>query len=177
MREALLSIPNTKGTGHRSLFRNELIGRRTGNGTRKLGRRISYFKFAFVRHPLDRLVSCWNRHTQINNMFNENGKPIESFDYFIDKLASNEYTDKYRYTVLPMVNWLQDENGKIDMEFIGRFENLSNDWDSLAEQIGCELPLPRKNNTRHKRWMKYFTPKTRKMMEDYYKEDMETFNY
>lgn len=60
--------------------------------------------------------------------------------------------------------------------FIGKFENLTEDWKILQEKFGF-ADLPHKNATSKDDWRDYYDVKTAKLVYKIYKKDFETFGY
>ncbi|MET1254326.1 sulfotransferase family 2 domain-containing protein [Aliikangiella maris] len=100
----------------------------------------SYFKFAFVRNPWERLVSEY-LHKKIDRKmslkeFVFNGLPVK-----------NNFCDKYRH-IIPQYNYLFDSQGKQLVDFIGRFENLQHDFDWVCQQLNiAQSELPHRNSS------------------------------
>lgn len=135
----------------------------------------SYTSFSVVRNPYDRLVSylAW-RETQWNGSvcFNKH-----CFSHFV----RNELTER-------MINnkrhlWPQHkfifQNGKPQVNFILKFENLQNDFKTMMERIGLmgkEL-FEKRMVSRHSDYHDYYTPELLKIVYDFYKDDFELFGY
>ncbi|OGF24911.1 hypothetical protein A2331_06105 [Candidatus Falkowbacteria bacterium RIFOXYB2_FULL_34_18] len=130
----------------------------------------NYFKFAFVRNPFDWQVSlfCFARknkkhhqHEMINKM---------TFDEYIDWRVNNE--------IHLQKNFVCSENGEVLVDFIGRYENIQNDFEKICKTIGIEkIKLPHTNISNHKPFMDYYNEKTKKMVYDAFGEDFKMFNY
>ena len=120
--------------------------------------RISYeelyesdlFKFAFVRNPWDRIVSCYNDKIfrwKSNCSESPHFKvPTEwSFEQFVEWALSLDRDDEYYNDphFVPQHIALY-RNGGIVVDFIGRFERLSQDWRSVSLRFGLGR-LPFKN--------------------------------
>lgn len=96
----------------------------------------AYFKFAFVRNPWDRLVSEYRyAHSQRRD-----------FKTFLLKsfpgLEDDHYTegvDHYRH-VLPQHTFIFDDAGSLLVDFVGRYENLQQDFAYVCQRVGL-LPI------------------------------------
>ena len=95
-----------------------------------------YFKFAFIRNPWDRIASEF-RWAQQNTPRHYSGRNDE-FDQLVRDLE-NEDIDKYKQRLKPQVLFLKNEQGHIDIDYLGRYENFENDWMDLGEQLGFPL--------------------------------------
>lgn len=142
-----------------------------------------YFKFTFVRNPWDRAVSAY---TYLRN----GGSPasvedsqwagfvggFSSFDAFICEWLSAENAMR-NALFTPQVVFLRDIFGRIDMDFVGRFENLQADFDRVAGQLGIDARLPHLNRSRSEDFRSFYTPASRDRVADVYAEDIEAFAY
>lgn len=147
------------------------------------GRFEQYFKFTFVRNPWDRAVSAY---TYLRN----GGSPasvedsqwadfvsgFSSFDAFICEWLSAENAMR-NALFTPQVVFLKDIFGCIDMDFVGRFENLQADFDRVAEQLGIDARLPHLNRSRSEDFRSFYTPASRDRVADVYAEDINAFGY
>tara|TARA_B000000557_G_scaffold263699_2_gene267140 strand:- start:2424 stop:3062 length:639 start_codon:yes stop_codon:yes gene_type:complete len=144
--------------------------------------RESAFIFSFVRNPFDRLLSA---HAYLSRGYgNENdikfGKTLNSsFRGFIKKdflsfWKGEEFiTGTGRLHFEPMINFINR-----DIDFIGRFENLQKDFNTVCDTIGVERKkLPHKNSTKHKHYTEYYDDETREIVSKIYAKDIEYFGY
>lgn len=145
-----------------------------------------YFKWCFVRNPLDRLVSAY--HWGIKNHKEEHLKDINSFSDFIDKIEEfYDFDEKSHWIqlrsgvhVIPQYLYIEG----FDMDYIGKFENLSSDWERLCREIekfnGLENlfeTLPQTYKTNHNSYEGYYTQKEKEKIYDLYNEDFKRFKY
>ncbi len=141
-----------------------------------------YFKFSFVRNPWDRMVSLYFylRNTSLY------GKLLPNAPSFNDWILSDlEKITTYmpisvplRHKKRPQLEWIRDQNGNITVDFIGRFENLQNDFDIFLDK--CNIPhvqLLHENKTTHDHYTKYYTKESIKKVSEWYKEDISYFHY
>jgi hypothetical protein len=138
-----------------------------------------YTWFTFVRHPLARNLSL---HFHMQTLHSE-GEPdmrpkrlgfqgIPSLDEFLEAIP--EMGEKMDDHVRPQTQIVAVES----LDFIGKFENLREDW----AKLGMPPLSAHWGRTKHKPWAEYFydddviKPVARKL-EDLYREDLEVFNY
>lgn len=130
----------------------------------------SYFKFAFVRNPWDRLISEYEfirrrpdhgRHSKVMKM---------EFDQYI-RYQSKRF-DAHQ------INMLADSKGQLLMDFIGRFENLHEDWNFVTDKLGIvNKELSHRKKAGIKDYASYYTPETRALVAELWKRDIEAFGY
>lgn len=123
-----------------------------------------YFKFSFVRNPFDIVLSFWEKSTKDRNY-----GTLEEF------LLSNEFPGEraLRYT---QTEYLDVDN----LDYIGRYETLQQDWVYIAEKHGLPYDLPLLNERKTKQYnhyREYYTTLSRKMVEQRYQKDLEVFEY
>lgn len=161
----------------------------------------SYFKWAFVRNPWDRLVSAYEFASDIylirrtgDRFYNRQPCPFNDlirymwdnrniFDdrtnFAIDDLQkkpSFKLNGFERTTLVPQHLFLQID-GHIAMDFIGRFENLEPDFTYVCRYLGQESRLPHFNKIARRHYRDYYTEETRNMVADIYARDIELFEY
>jgi|SaaInlV_165m_DNA_3_1040750.scaffolds.fasta_scaffold85785_1 chondroitin 4-sulfotransferase 11 len=126
-----------------------------------------FFKIAFVRNPWDRVVSWYMFSKSLENPDQSRDLTSIGFKEYIKKFGniwSNEQQDQYKFV------------GCCD--FIGRFENLQEDFNSVCDKIGIpRQQLPYRNKTRHKHHTKYYTDETREIVAERFANDIEYFGY
>jgi hypothetical protein len=104
-----------------------------------------YFKFAFVRNPWDRIVSEYKFRKEYYEHF--------SFRKFVlERLPQRDpYSDYYRH-ITPQCEFLFDQGGALIVDFVGRFENLQNDFNQVCARLGIRnslLPHANSSGTKH----------------------------
>jgi hypothetical protein len=136
-----------------------------------------YFKFAFVRNPWDRLVSEYEfllerpehaRHSRV--------KKLANFEQFIHMQIPRK--DAYQ------INTLCNRKGEYLMDFVGKLENLQNDWETVCKRIGIDHEaLPRRNATEARaanagrRFQDYYDKSSRDLVARHWAREIEMFDY
>ena len=112
--------------------------------------------------------------TCFNSMYIEK---YNSFQDFVKGLTNKKIIGNYIHFV-PQYKFVCDKDGKILSDFIGRFENLDNDFQEICERLGVNKELPLMNKGKRKSdWEHYYSPQTKEMVYEYYKKDFEIFGY
>ncbi len=190
-RKALfIHVPKTAGTSvQRSLFGREVVGHQTfrqyelASPRRQL---TSLFKFAFVRNPWDRLVSAWAflRDGGYNHWDREwaekNLAQFPDFESFVLRWISRERVENGYGHFRPQVYYLRNGRGRIGLDFLGRFENLAQDFKRVGQLLGCPAMLGSHNRTRSRQssaYRDYYTPRSAEAVAAAYRDDIETFGY
>lgn len=142
-----------------------------------------YYKFAFVRNPWDRLVSTYSFlmkggiSEKDRKWAEENIMHYPDFETFVkewlnDANIRNSLHFQYQHL------FLEDKNGKLAVDFIGRFENITEDFKIIAKQLGINRELKKTNSSqRDKDYKQYYTEETMRIVENVYKQDIKLFNY
>ena len=88
-----------------------------------------------------------------------------------------KYYDKEKM-FMPQVGWLSEGKNMI-VDFVGRFENIEKDFDSVCKKIKIvNTGLPHlKKSERLKDYRGYYNEESRKIVGDFFKNDIELFNY
>lgn len=73
--------------------------------------------------------------------------------------------------------FLTDRDGKLMVDFVGRFENLQEDFRHVCKTIGIECSLPHVNRSQHVDYRTYYNDKTIQLVYEHFKEDIEMFGY
>jgi hypothetical protein len=140
--------------------------------------RESVFSFTVVRNPYDRIVSAYNYLKQeIGNIddINFNREYLSSyktFNQFIRDFEKDETLQNWIH-FLPMSTFIDDE-----IKFVGRFENLQTDFNFICDNIGIlRIPLNEINVSKHAHYSTYYNKKSKKIVENFYKEDINRFGY
>jgi len=135
----------------------------------------SSFKFCFVRNPWDRLVSLFF-YRQLDQEYENFRKfcldfkdqAVEPIGLFNARLNS-QFNDQ--------VSWIIDENGRLMVDFIGRFERLEEDFSKICRVLGVRNRLPHRNRSNHTNYREYYDKETIAIVRQRYKRDIEFFGY
>ncbi|MEC4982473.1 MAG: hypothetical protein SAK42_00005 [Oscillatoria sp. PMC 1076.18] len=76
-------------------------------------------------------------------------------------------------------DFVTDDHGKIIVDFVGRFEKLQADFQTICKQLNLVTKLPHANRNLDvkKPYKDYYNKETQQMVAAYFQEDIEFFNY
>jgi len=129
----------------------------------------TYFIFTFIRNPYDRIVSGWNYINKFNI-------PFKSY------INLGNYASSYNYwhVFMSQTRHIIGNNGKIRVNYIGKFENLENELKIILNMIGFNkinhVPFF-KNKKSHDNYKKYYDEDTAKKVNLLMNEDFTNFEY
>lgn len=154
------------------------------------------FTFTIVRNPWDRLVSAYNftrqggfldadgrSHSQRSTM----AKQISDFASFDDFVKNFDFIDNVRncdgkacLLFIPQWRFITGWDSKIAVDFIGKLENLAEDFKHITSKIGTEATLKHVNKSRHKKdndYRSYYSDESAEIVANLYKKDIELLDY
>jgi chondroitin 4-sulfotransferase 11 len=138
------------------------------------------FIFTFIRNPFERVVSSYAYLSKRIGV-------VGTFEDFLYKRAvyQKKLTDPSLKKVVeilldirPCYDYLCDEHGRVLIDFIGRFEQLQQDFDLLRYMLHLDLStLKHKNKSIHKQYKKYYNQQTREFVQKRFEMDLDHFKY
>jgi hypothetical protein len=147
-----------------------------------------YLSFCFVRNPFDIALSnylffqesikFWDKDPKEKKLF------IDVYNAYVETLSgTSTFTEwikkKKNEGWLEIYEWETEQfYWTTGVDFIGKFENLQNDFDIICDKIGIpKQKLPHKNKTKHKHYTEYYDDETREIVAEKYAKDIEYFGY
>ena len=103
------------------------------------------------------------------------------FDEFVAKIAQgqsiSEEAQWLNAALAPQSDRLMI-NGKMAVDFIGRFENLQEDFNVVCDKIGKDRSvLPHVFQTKHAHYTQYYNDRAREIVGQIYQSDIKFFKY
>lgn len=76
------------------------------------------------------------------------------------------------------MDWITDEEDRIIVDYIGKFESLEQDFNQICQKINMpELTLPHINITKREDYRKYYDEQTREWVAKRFARTIKRFNY
>ena len=154
-----------------------------------------YLKFAIVRNPWDRLVSCYKNKILSagdTNDFYENGVHRALIKNYGDIFYSSMTFDDFAAAVCDIPDKIAEDHfrsqhpfvthrGHLMVDRIGKLENIEEEWAYICANINIDNKLENINvssNSGMKRAYKdYYTDEVREKVAERYQKDIEMFGY
>jgi hypothetical protein len=145
-----------------------------------------------VRNPFERLVSCYRDKVLYSGPNEIYSAPyFERYYYF--PIPANIPFGEFVERVARIPDCLADRHfksqcaylyheGSLLVDYIGKFENLAEDWKTLAEKYGFDTALAHNNSTKakagtHRDYRAYYTKELTQLVYQRYKADVELLGY
>jgi len=185
-RTIFIHIPKTAGVslvksifghvtleGHRSVsFYKQVFGTRYSD----------FFTFTIVRNPWDRLYSAYkflqkggiNIHDK--NAFETHLSTYKDFEDFVLKGLNEKIIWEIMH-LIPQYEFVCDKNGKIIVDYVGKFENLKESVDEINDILKLDFELKHHNKTDNKDYKDIYTTEMIEKVHQIYQKDIDIFEY
>lgn len=161
----------------------------------------SYFKFVFVRHPLDWFVSQYRHNFRMPKRYGWGANLVRPWSApknwrgYKRKLALAQkdvldadvvdlvFEHLKQYRGLPLCEslyqktYVDDLDGNQLVDFVGLFENLAVDVSEVQSRIGLEFDMPHLNATDRRSFGECLTPHAISRIRDLWAVDFDRFGY
>ncbi|MCZ6783026.1 MAG: sulfotransferase family 2 domain-containing protein, partial [Proteobacteria bacterium] len=159
----------------------------------------SYFKFVFVRHPLDWFVSQyryntrrprfpawvlaqpWRARAALRTYRRAAARHEKRIYDAADVQRLHRHLKRYRglpgTPTLLQSSYVHDTDGIQIVDFVGRFESLEEDVASVQRRIGIDFALPHRNRTDHPDYRDCFTDAGARKVRELWSVDFERLGY
>ena len=131
-----------------------------------------YFKFAFVRNPWARAYS-WYKNVTSDELHRKGHQVTRDIPF-------NQFLRRYagRGMLRPQTYWLKSFDGSIHLDFIGRFESLKNDFQTICQHLGITpLDLPHELQGTGEDYRRQYDQESVDLVSSVFRCDIETFGY
>mgnify|MGYP005810094249 CR=1 FL=1 len=138
----------------------------------------SLFKFTFVRNPWDLQVSSYHHLLRERAHLVAPHKDFKAFlEYKLDPARPPQYHLDVSST--PQVECLMDFDGKLLVDFVGRYERLQEDFSFVCAKVGLKaIPLPEKRRAKDRAsYQGYYDDESARWVAERYARDIEVFGY
>ncbi|MEM9006728.1 MAG: sulfotransferase family 2 domain-containing protein [Cyanobacteria bacterium P01_F01_bin.86] len=154
-----------------------------------------YYKFTFVRHPYTRTISLYTYIQKVLKVKGLRGyfrfllgkTHVQTWQLSQAYLQTKNFSEFIRhekflrsFTTASQTNYLIDHKDELDIDFIGKFEDLSKDFATISNQVGLESrPLGKSNVSlkSHKLKKPYLNEADYTYLGKLYAQDFENFTY
>jgi len=148
-----------------------------------------YYKFTFIRNPFDFLVSTYFYGKSYPNHFMHNAiieknMTMEEFVPYYMNIRLQHKNPSIRpigsNKVVTFQDWLIDEEGNDIMDYVGKLETMDDDIKLIFAKLNIPIskaPTVNVNPNRDKNYRKYYTDKSRAMVEGAFHWSLNKFNY
>lgn len=110
-----------------------------------------YGKFCFVRNPWDRTVSFY-KYLRYQRYCD--------FNYFVKRILCQTLVRDQKWFYGPQADFFLNEDGNVVVDYIGRFETLEEDFQTVRQMFNLPLAdLPHVNKSRSEAWLPVFSVK------------------
>ena len=137
-----------------------------------------YFKFSFSRNPWDRLVSIYHwirRNSEHSDFFKAHFPDLVTMIQKVDSFAA--FVHEYVMIMPGIAAHIMDSAGTILVDYVGRFEDLEQSVQTIAEKTGLRLELPHTNRMDRRQYRDYYTSETEEIVAKRFARDIELFGY
>jgi hypothetical protein len=136
------------------------------------------YRFSIVRNPWDKVVSQY-KHRVCTNQTGMGDRPIAFRDWVAATYGPDKRLPYYDQPKMfqPQVEWLRDDEGRIRLDFVGRFEDLRGAYRQIATRLKLPHELPHCNSTARTDYRTFYDDRTAEMIGDWFAVDIARFDY
>ena len=73
--------------------------------------------------------------------------------------------------------YLNANKGQMQLDFLGRFESLNEDYKYIMEKLQLKFELTETNKSKRKDYKEYYNETVRQKISDLYSKDIQIFDY
>ncbi len=131
-----------------------------------------YFKFAIVRNPWARAFS-WYKNVVIDKVhLNNHGITSDTtFKEFLKQFVGQGM-------LKPQIYWIKNYAGAVPLDYIGRFENLSDEISEISNRLNLKnFSIPHKVKGRKGDYRSHYDEELHDIILNVYRDEIELFEY
>lgn len=131
----------------------------------------AYFKFGFVRNPFDRFVSYCAFMTRQYGAFEQD--PQGTMRKILFELRPTDHVHFQTQASL-----LARDDGQLDVDYVGRVEQMQADYDAVCARIGIpSRALDKVNSSKRGDYRQYYDQALIDGVAELYRRDLDLFGY
>ena len=142
------------------------------------------YKFSFVRNPWDRVLSAYlfllsGGFGDVDLSYHNTISTYTDFNSFVKNGLLKDQLWKTKH-FLPQINYLKDNNNAIDIDFIGKFENIDEDYKFIMNKLEFATPLKKLNQNsinKNNSYKDIYDNESKDIVANIYREEIILFNY
>jgi hypothetical protein len=140
-----------------------------------------YYKFSFVRNPWDRVYSAYRYLAKgglsdQDKIWSEAFKKYSSFDDFVRKWVDEENIQLSLH-FMPQSHFIKNAQGVIDLNYLGRFENLERDYEVIRKTLGGDAIGENNASGSGLSYAEAYSKKSRDIVARVYRDDINLLGY
>lgn len=131
-----------------------------------------YFKFAFVRNSWSRIFSWYG------NVMHDDGHRRRMG--ITSEMSLRDFLIRYpdEWGLRPQMYWITDSRGNVPLDFVGRFENLAEDFNRVCERLEIgDRSLPSLLPGDGRRYLEHYDDESIEIVRRRYAAEIELFNF
>lgn len=133
----------------------------------------AYYKFAFVRNSWSRAYSWYTMIVKDDffhqKLYKMDTNPLNFKEFIKQKIDAKK---------LSQLRYIATNNGMNDINFIGRFENLKDDFATVCDNLSItDHSLPKLNSYKYKDYRDVYDQETKDLVYKLFKEEIDYFKF
>jgi len=136
------------------------------------------YTFSVVRNPWDKVVSSYHYRVETRQgILGEGNTDFKTWVRFAFREQDPLYRTNHKKMFMPQYEWLSDESGKLLVDCICRFENLTKDFEPVARKIRRKAVLPHLKPSARTHYRDYYDEETKNIVARSFEIDIDYFKY